>query len=190
MDLSKLTKGGQIFVGASLVYLIASFLPWYTIDVQGYGSQSFNAWGDIGFLWGSLWALALLALAVIHALPAFGVAGPKIPAVANLAVAALATLFGLLKLLIGEDTYFGNDISASFGLFLAIIAAAGATFGGFLLFKESGGSINDLKDMNKLKGQFSGGGPGSPPPPPGGMVPPPPPHGGMNPPPPPPPPMV
>jgi hypothetical protein len=95
----------------------------------------------------------------------------------------LATLFALLKLVIGEDD-FGNpftgeviEVNASFGLYLAVIAAAVACAGGFLMFKESGGDLSDLKDMNKLKGQFGGSAGGStpPPPPPPGMTPPPPP---------------
>ncbi len=191
MDLSKVSKGGQIFAGAGIVFLIASFLPWYSIEfgdasITGLGgSDSANAWGDIGFLWGSLWALLLLGGAVLLILPAFGVQVPKLPAVAYLAVAALATVFTLLKLLIGEDDsppYF--TISASFGLFLAIIAAAAATFGAFTMFKESGGDLNDLKDINKMKSQFGNSGGTSM----GGGTPPPPPPPGMSPPPPPPPP--
>ena len=178
MDLSKVSKGGQIFAGAGLIYLIASFLPWYTLDIpkelQGFISDdSVNAWGDLGFLWGSLWALLFLAGAVMLVLPAFGVAVPKLPAVAYLAVGGLATLFTLLKLIIGED----GPINAGYGLYLAVIAAAAAAFGGFMMFKESGGDLSDLKDMNKLKSQFggSGGGGTPPPPPPPGMSPPPPP---------------
>ncbi len=183
MDLSKVSKGGQIFAGASLVYFISSFLPWYSVDYFGYSSTA-NAW-DVGFLWCSLWALLLLAGAILTFLPAFGVAVPKLPAVAYLAAGALATLFALLKLVIGED----DPIDTSWGIFLSIIAAAGATFGAFLVFKESGGSLNDLKDPNKLKASFGTGHPGGAvPPPPGGSVPPPPPPppGGSVPPPPPP----
>ena len=189
MDLSKVSKGGQIFAGAGIVFLIASFLPWYSVEFGGFEgigsvSNSVNAWGDIGFLWGSLWALLLLAGAVLLILPAFGVQAPKVPAVAFLAVAALATIFTLLKLLIGEDDApdLGITIDASFGLYLAIIAAAAATFGAFTMFKESGGDLNDLKDINKMKSQFGGSGGSSvgdgsppPPPPPPGMSPPPPP---------------
>ena len=189
MDLSKISKGGQIFAGAGIVFLIASFLPWYSLEYGGFDgigavSQSANAWGDISFLWGSLWALLLLGGAVLLILPAFGVTAPKLPAVAFLAVGALATIFTLLKLLIGEDDApeLGISIDASFGLYLAIIAAAAAAFGGFLMFKESGGDLNDLKDMNKMKSQFGGtggssmgGGTPPPPPPPPGMSPPPPP---------------
>jgi len=183
VDLSKISKGGQVFAGAGIVYFIASFLPWYSIDVpkelRGIYDLSFNAWGDIGFLWGSLWALLLIAGTILLVLPAFGVAAPKVPPVAFLAVGGLALLFTLLKLLIGED----NPISASYGIYLAVIAAAAAAFGGFLLFQESGGDLNDLKDMNKIKSQFGGAGGSSM----GGGTPPPPPPPGMSPPPPPPP---
>lgn len=181
MDLSKITKGGKIYAGAALIYVIASFLPWYTIDVPAelkalIGDVDANAWGDIGFLWGSLWALLFLAGAVLIALPAFGVKAPKFPSIAFLGSAALATVFTLLKLLIGED----DPIKATYGIYLAVIAAAAATFGGFLLFTESGGSLDDLKDPNKIKASFSGGSTGGstpppPPPPPPGMTPPPPP---------------
>ena len=190
MDLSKISKGGQIFAGAAIVFLIASFLPWYSVEYGGFEgigavSDSANAWGDVGFLWGSLWALLLLGGAVLLILPAFGVAVPKLPAVAYLAVAALATVFTLLKLLIGEDDApeLGITIDASFGLYLAIIAAAVATFGAFTMFKESGGDLSDLKDVNKMKSQFGGTGGSSM----GGGTPPPPPPPGMSPPPPPPP---
>lgn len=180
MDLSKISKGGQIFAGAAFVYFVASFLNWYSWDYSVPGlslSTSVNAWGDIGFLWGSLWALLFLAAIVLLALPVFGVKAPTIPAIAYLAVAALATVFTFLKLIIGEP----DPISASFGIYLAVLAAAGATFGGFLMFKESGGDINDLKDINKIKGQFgassagAGGDTPPPPPPPPGATPPPPP---------------
>ena len=116
------------------------------------------------------------------ALPAFGVAAPKIPPIAYLGVGALGALLVLLKLLIGETGW-----DRGFGLILATLAAIAVAFGGFLIFQESGGNLNDLKDMNKMKASFGGPGGGPPPPPPGGMAPPPPPPGGGAPPPPPPP---
>lgn len=173
MDLSKISKGGQIFSAGAIVYFIASLLPWYTLDIGpelrslGYDDISANAWGDLGFLWGALWAILLLAGAVALILPAFGVSTPKVPPAAYLAVAALAAFFTLLKLLIGED----DPIETSFGIILAVIAALVALFGAFTMFKDSGGSLSDLKDMNKMKSQFGGGNP-----PPPGMPPPPPPR--------------
>ena len=177
MDLSKVSKGGQIFAISGIVYFIASFLKWYTAEYAGQELASANAWGDLGFLWGSAWALVLIAGAALLVLPAFGVNVPKLPGIAYLAAGALATLFTLLKLIIGEDDGFGIEVNASIGIYLAVIAAAGAAFGGFLMFSESGGSLSDLKDMNKMKGQFGGsaGGGTPPPPPPPGMTPPPPP---------------
>ncbi|MBI4884000.1 MAG: hypothetical protein HY826_08095 [Actinobacteria bacterium] len=171
MDLSKISKGGQIFSAAGIVYFIASLLPWYTFDVGpelrsiGIEDVSANAWGDLGFLWGALWAILFLAATLALVLPAFGVSVPKFPAAGYLAVAALATLFTVLKLLIGED----DPIETSFGIILAVVAALGALFGAFTMFKDAGGSLSDLKDMNKMKSQFGGGGtppPGMPPPPP------------------------
>ena len=171
MDLSKLSMGQKIFAVAGLVYFIASFLSWYSYDVAGFISISANAW-DIGFLWGTLWALLFIIGGVLLVVPAFGVSAPKLPAIAFLAVGALATVFTVLKLLIGEP----DPISASFGIYLAVIAAIAATYGGFMMFKESGGSLDDLKDMNKIKGSFQGAGSAAPPPPPPpGMTPPPPP---------------
>ncbi len=172
MDLSKLSAGQKIYAIAGFVYFIATFLKWYSYDVAGFISVSANAW-DIGFLWGSLWALLFLIGAVLIVLPAFGVAAPKLPAIAYLGVATLATVFTVLKLLIGEP----DPISASFGIFLAVIAAIVTAYGGFMMFKESGGTLDDFKDMNKLKGSFQGSGSSAapPPPPPPGMTPPPPP---------------
>ena len=175
MDLSKISKGGQIFSAGAIVYFIASLLPWYTLDIGpelravGYSDISANAWGDLGFLWGALWAILFIAGAVILVLPAFGVSTPKLPAAAYLGVAALASLFTVLKLLIGED----DPIATSFGIILAVIAALVALFGAFTMFKSEGGSLSDLKDMNRMKSQFGGGGGGQAPPPP---PPPPPPR--------------
>ena len=198
MDLSKISKGGQIFAGAGLVYFISSFLTWFSIEVPGFAeagiaSRSLDASGwDVGFLWCGLWALVLLAGAVLLVLPAFGVAVPKLPAVSYLAAAGLAALFTLLKLLIGES----DPWERSFGLYIAVVAAGAAAFGAFLLFTESGGQLSDLTNPDKLKASFGGGSsaaPGmTPPPPPPGMTPPPPPPpppAPGTPPPPPPPPM-
>jgi hypothetical protein len=186
MDLSKVSKGGQIFVGASIVYFIASLLPWYTIPdefaILGIPT-SFNAWGDIGFLWGSLWAILLIVGAVLVALPAFGKSVWQPKGTVFLVIAGLAAIFTSLKLLVGED----DPISSSFGIYLAVLAAIAATFGAFTMFKESGGELSHLTDVEKMKGQFgmTGGASGASAPPP---PPPPPPAPGTPPPPPPPPP--
>ena len=68
VDLSKLSMGQKIFAVAGLVYFISSFLAWYTYSFTGIVDVSANAW-DIGFLWGSLWALLFIIGAVLLVLP-------------------------------------------------------------------------------------------------------------------------
>ena len=108
----------------------------------------------------------------------------------TLIATALGALLVLLRLLFNpleskdEVEAIGGEVGRGFGLYLCTISAIAAAVGGFLGFKEAGGDLNDLKDMNKLKSSFGGSGSGStssgsstPPPPPfqGGGAPPPPP---------------
>ena len=86
----------------------------------------------------------------------------------------------LIRLIMGAGSegtdLFEIDLDRATGMYLAFAATAVACAGAFMGFKESGGDLNDLKDMNKLKSQFGGAGGGqAPPPPPPGMSPPPPP---------------
>jgi hypothetical protein len=77
------------------------------------------------------------------------------------------------------------DGSVEFGIFLALIAAAGIGYGGYRAMQEEGTSFGDAAD------RLSGGGPSAgapPPPPPPASPPPPPPPPPSSPPPPPPPP--
>jgi hypothetical protein len=175
MDVSKISKGGMVFIGGSILFAIASFLDWFSFSaIEGFGVDVGGNGFDVGFLWCTLWFIVFLAGSVVLALPAFGVDAPKLPAVSFLAAGVLGSLMVILKLLIGEEFF---DRSA--GLYIAVIGALIVAFGGFLKFTESGGSLSDLTDMNKLKASFSQGGDGAtpPPPPPPGMTPPPPPAG-------------
>jgi hypothetical protein len=111
-----------------------------------------------------------------------------------LAATALAALLLLIRLIFnpldGKDLIesAGGDVGRGFGMIACVISGLAAFAGAFLSFKESGGDLNDLKDINKIKSQFNVGGDsaGTPPPPPPGMTPPPPPPPGSMPPPPPP----
>ncbi|HSB86897.1 MAG TPA: hypothetical protein VLD86_11330, partial [Ilumatobacteraceae bacterium] len=73
----------------------------------------------------------------------------------------------------------GFDVGRGIGMILSVISGLVAFAGAFMGFKESGGELSDLKDMNKIKASFQGAGTGGdaapPPPPPPGMTPPPPP---------------
>lgn len=207
MDFSKFKTSDWLKAGGGLLMLIAYFLAWWTIDIPGVGSAG-DVSGSDYFLTGTVPWLILVAIGVLTVLAALDIF--KLPAsfpapLIFLAASALAFLLILFRFFSDGFDYGGfgnydNYVSRGAGLYLALVAAIAVLVGSFLGFKESGGNINDLKDMNKLKGQFGQGGTGagSPPPPPGAYNPPPapggysappPPPGAGSPPPPPPPPQ-
>ena len=172
---------------------IAFFLKWWKVDFLG---ESVGASGSDYFFTGTVPWLLLLAIAVLTVLTVGGVV--KLPTslptpLIILAASALSFLLVLVRFFSnGVDSEFDDGITRGIGLFLALIAVIVVLVGAVLGFKESGGDLNDLKDVNKLKSQFNVGGgaaPGmTPPPPPGFSAAPPPPPAPAPPPPPPPPP--
>ena len=67
MDLNKLSLGEKIVGGAAIVFIISTFLPWFTARVSFMGvsrSESGNGW-DVGFLWGRLPALIALVMIIV-----------------------------------------------------------------------------------------------------------------------------
>ncbi|MCU1397858.1 MAG: hypothetical protein JWN62_967 [Acidimicrobiales bacterium] len=194
MDFSKFKPSDWLKVGGGAVMLIAFFLPWWSLDIPGVGDAGSVSGSDYFFTGVVPWLL-LIAVGVLTFLAATGkfTLPSTMPApLIFLAASALAFLLVLIRFFSDGFDYSGvgydNYISRGAGLYLALLAAIAVLVGSFMGFKESGGDLNDLKNVNKLKGQFSGG-PGAPPPPPGMQPPPPPPPpgGGFTPPPPPPP---
>jgi len=159
--LQKLSFGQKVFGGAGIVFLISTFLAWFTISLKG-GLSTFRVSGsasgwDIGFLWVRLPFFLVLAGLVVIGLQASGSANlaPKLTRGINfLAVAALTTLLVVLKFLIGEDFGLGSggiDVSRGLGLYLGLLAAIALVGGGALLFMEGGGDLNDLKTMDGIR---------------------------------------
>ena len=138
MDLSKLSTSDKIIAGSGLVLFIASFLPWFGISIEGFGSESGNGW-DIGFLWAGIPALLGLAAAGIVLATRLGTAeAPRLPITwgqAFLAAGALSALLVVLKLLIGHEEV-GFDLDREWGLYVAALAAIAFAIGGFLKFQE------------------------------------------------------
>lgn len=191
MDFSKFKTSDWLMIGGGLGMLIFGlFIDWASIDVGGISASGNNAF-DYFFTGGIAWILVVGA-GVVAFLMAGGflkrdTANLPWPLVLLLATGLGAVLM-LLRLLIGGGSEgsggFEVDLDRSTGMYLSFIAVAVAVVGGVLNFKESGGDLNDLKDINKLKSQLTGAGdapagstppPPPPPPPPGGSVPPPPP---------------
>ena len=145
MDLTKLTKADKILFGAGIVFLISTFFDWFTISFGG-RSAGGTGW-DVGFLWGGLPFFIVLGLMIWVGLRRFS--SVKLPTELPplyLAGGASAFILVLFKFIIGE-THF----SRAFGLFLAVLAAAGVAFAGFLKFTEAGGDIDTLKAQVKAK---------------------------------------
>ncbi|MFN8021799.1 MAG: hypothetical protein U0Q03_09760 [Acidimicrobiales bacterium] len=199
MDFSKFKTSDWLKIGGALGFLIFGFLHWTKVSGFGVTSSGNNVFSF--FFTGTIPWLLIMAVGVVSFLLVQGTLKKDMlpwPLVLLLA-SALAVLLLLIRLLFNpiDDGGFdfgdvGVDVGRGIGLYLSFIAGAVVLVGAFLGFKESGGDINDLKDVNKIKSQFNtGGGPSAPgmtpPPPPGfGAVPPPPPPAAAPPPPPPP----
>ena len=187
MDLSKFKTSDWLKVGGGAAFLIFGFLPWVKISGPGgFGSSSGGNVFDFFFTGIIPWIL-IIGTAVITLLLVTGKmkAGNLPWPLIMLVATALGALLLILRLLInpldGKDFIeaSGGSVGRGIGMILSTIAGIAAAAGAFLGFQESGGDLNDLKDMNKLKSSFGGGqgaGPTPPPPPPPpGMTPPPPP---------------
>ncbi|MEO5724394.1 MAG: hypothetical protein ABIQ39_11270 [Ilumatobacteraceae bacterium] len=179
MDLSKFKTSDWLKVGGAVVFLVAYFLDWTSSPFS-----SINLSGSDFLFRGTLpWLLVLAVGVITFLLAAQIIKSTSVPwQLIFLAATALATLLVLIYLI--HPSYSGvTGIGRGVGAFLALIGSAAALAGSFMGFTEGGGSLNDLKDMNKIKSQFNQGGQGGsvgggtppPPPPPGGMTPPPPP---------------
>ena len=184
MDLSKFKTSDWLMIGAAVGMLIFGLI----LDWASYGGASGNHAFDYFFTGGIAWLL-VVAVGALAALLALGTLkrGAQPWNLIFLGASALATLLMLLRVILGAGSVSAGIYSVDFdrgaGMYLSFVATAAGLAGAFMAFKESGGDINDLKDINKLKSQFGGGaaaapsamGSPPPPPPPGGMTPPPPP---------------
>jgi hypothetical protein len=190
MDMSKLSKADLILGGSGVIFLISTFLAWFSVDLGG-GIGNIgdgNGW-DVGFLWGRLPFFIVLAILVWVGLSRFStVKLPTTIPVLYLVGGGLVALLVVLKFVIGEDidglAGSGVEVSRSFGLFLAVIASLGVAFGSFLKFTEAGGKLDQAtSDLKGLGSQIGGAAKSAvdqakndtPPPPPPGNFPPPPP---------------
>ena len=143
MDTSKLSVGDQIAAVSGIVLLIALFLPWYGVDVSVGGfsaSESANAWEALDFVDILLFLIALVAIGVPVA-KATGnmpddVPGPMVVLAAG-GLAVLLVLFRLIDMPTPDLEGTGIDFSRKFGIFLALIAAGGVTYGGWRSNEEA-----------------------------------------------------
>ncbi len=189
MDLSKFKTSDWLKVGGGLGFLIFGFVSWVKVEAGPFSDSGGNVFDF--FFTGTIPWILVIGTAVLTVLIVMGTikAGSVPWPLVMLAATALATLLMLIRFLFnpieGKDLIEagGGSVGRGIGMILSLVATIVALVGAVLGFQESGGDLGDLKDMNKLKGQFGGASGGStppppPPPPPGATPPPPPPPAG------------
>lgn len=131
-------------IGAGLAAFIFSFLPWYSVDVAGFGGGSLTAWGTGFFALMSV--LLLIAAGALVLAPHFGVQVARLPLI-WLSLSAAAVLFILLQwLILPDDGGIGDfgllgdsgiESGAGFGLIMGLIAAVASGVAAFLTFRAA-----------------------------------------------------
>ena len=136
--LARMNTGQKVLLGAAVVLLIDSFLPWYHISFMSV-SRSQNGWHQMGTL---AWLLVIVLLVVegarvAGALPLDAAKG----ALASAAAGALAVLFGLIFVIQRlTDGYLG------FGVWIGIVGLIALAYGVFDLVR-SGNVMDTVKSM-------------------------------------------
>jgi hypothetical protein len=193
MDLNRLTQGEKIAGVSAVLLFIFMFFEWYGVSISGGGETiavggGGNAWDALDFI------PILLLIAIIATIGVVVIQATDSDIELPVHGAAIITVVGIISALlilfriIDTPTFasiggVSAEGSVKFGIFLALIAAAGMAFGGWRTMQEEGTTFGDAADRLS-----SGGGPGATPPqPPAGSPPPPPPPSSTPPPPPPPP---
>ena len=133
-NLSTLSRGTQLLVGAGVLLLIDMFLDWQSVDVGPFSAGQ-NAWS--GF-WGVIMGLALLVLLAWVIARVFDVKLPaELPEGAIvLGLGGLIFVFALLKNLI-------DDYSTIWS-YIGVLLAAGVAYGAWLRYQETGARRVDL----------------------------------------------
>jgi hypothetical protein len=145
-DTTRVRFGEMIAAGSGLVLFLSLFLEWYSVDIRGFGGDlpTVTGWRALGFIDILLFLIAAIAvaLAVMKALNVMPRSMPASPGMIVLALGIVAVILVLFRIISIPDEGAGDipgvDVGRSFGIFLALLAAAGVTLGGWLSWNEEG----------------------------------------------------
>jgi hypothetical protein len=166
VDVSKFKTSDWLKVGGAVGFFIFGFFDWISVSAtaRGFGTFAVSGGNVFSFTFtGVIPWLLVLATGVLTVLLVLGVMKPSgLPwPLIFLAATGLAALLLLIRLIFnpisGSDEVPGVDIGRGIGMILSVLSGLVAFAGAFLGFKESGGTLADLTDPNKLKGAFSQG---------------------------------
>jgi hypothetical protein len=147
VDLDRLGLGEKIVGASAILLFIFMFFDWFSASVSGGGtsvSEGADAWTALDNI-PIVLVIAIVAALGMVAIKLFEVSWEP-PVAASLVVAALSALSVVLILYRIIDTPGGGgsfgpisvDVSPAFGIFLALIAAAGMTYGAYRTATEEG----------------------------------------------------
>jgi hypothetical protein len=146
-DTTRVRLGELIAGGSGLVLIISLFLNWYSVSAKNAFvdiSQGVSGWDALSLI--DLLCLVVgglaIAVAVGRAANMIPRQLPASPGFILLVAGGIALLFVLFRLISIPDGGAGNlpgvDVGRSIGVFLAFLAAAGVTLGGWLTWNEEG----------------------------------------------------
>jgi hypothetical protein len=132
-DMRSLSRNDQVFLVATFVAFIGTFLPFARFKIAGIGSDDISAWHGVG----ALAALLLLLAVVAAALGAFASTSlpdlPVSPRLIAVALAGLAFLFLLLRwVTLPSSDVLGHHFGYSLfwgGYFTLIVTLVAVVFG-------------------------------------------------------------
>jgi hypothetical protein len=151
--LRKLNTADRVVVASTIVLIVSPWLDWFKASYEGGlvgGSSTINGWdvSDRTFWVTIPFLLALLSLAVVMVrtfarrveLPQLPIGYGQAIFFAGVASAGLV----LMKVLVGEEvrafvianTVIHADVSRSYGIFVAALAAIGFAGGGYMKWKD------------------------------------------------------
>ena len=161
MDFSKFKIHDWLMIGGGAAMLILGM----ALDWSSYGGYSGDGPFDYFFTGGLAWIL-VVAVGVLALLNVLG----KLPAAQPwplifLGASGLAAILMILRIILGGRDVGGFNVDRGTGMYAAVVWTGISVAGAFLNFTASGGNLNDLKDMDKLKSSFSKGDGDVPPPP-------------------------
>jgi hypothetical protein len=136
MDISKLSHGAKLLLGATIAFLIVSIFNWQEVEFAGIAAAGVSMWDGWGVLAGLL-AVGILAwegLRLANMKVEIGLS----PAMVTSGLAILLGLFTLLKFLVDNEF---RTFWAWLGLILAIAIVVSAVMN----MQASGESIGDMK---------------------------------------------
>ena len=130
-DASSVKRSTWIAGGGAVVLLISTFFSWWKVSALGF-SVNASGW-DTGALGKLVFFVALIAIALI-VVDYMKVDISQLPIPVSLAVLGCGALSLLLVIIRYIDTPDG--VSRAWGIYVAIIAAAVLTYGGWLMRQE------------------------------------------------------